>query len=152
MQAQLAQEELALVHEGMPAEVTPVGSDRTFSGTVWQVSPAINPESRLGMVRISVPYDQIMRPGGFAEARITAGATSAPMLPQSAVLSDDNGNYVYIVNAKNEVERRNIKIGTVDNRGVTIAEGLSGSEAVVLSAGPFLNPGQKVNPRRQAAR
>lgn len=152
MQAQLAQEELALVHEGMPAEVTPVGSDRTFSGTVWQVSPAINPESRLGMVRISVPYDQIMRPGGFAEARITAGATSAPMLPQSAVLSDDNGNYVYIVNAKDEVERRNIKIGTVDNRGVTIAEGLSGSEAVVLSAGPFLNPGQKVNPRRQAAR
>ena len=152
MQAQLAQEELALIHVGMPAEVTPVGSDRKFSGTVWQVSPAIDPESRLGMVRISVPYDPIMRPGGFAESRITAGATSAPMLPQSAVLSDDNGNYVYIVNGKNEVERRNIKIGTVDNRGVTIAEGLSGNEAVVLSAGPFLNPGQKVNPRRQAAR
>jgi hypothetical protein len=35
---------------------------------------------------------------------------------------------------------------------VTIAEGLSGNEAVVLSAGPFLNPGQKVKPRRQAAR
>ena len=30
--------------------------------------------------------------------------------------------------------------------------GLSGNEAVVLSAGPFLNPGQKVNPKRQAAR
>ena len=52
----------------------------------------------------------------------------------------------------NEVERRDIKIGTVDDNGVTIAEGLSGSERVVLSAGPFLNPGQKVNPRRQAAR
>jgi hypothetical protein len=35
---------------------------------------------------------------------------------------------------------------------VTIVEGLSGQEAVVLSAGPFLNPGQKVSPRRQAAR
>jgi multidrug efflux pump subunit AcrA (membrane-fusion protein) len=93
-----------------------------------------------------------MKPGGFAEARITAGSTSAPLLPQSAVLSDDNGNYVYIANAKNEVERRNIKIGTVDDRGVTIAEGLTGKEAVVLSAGPFLNPGQKINPRRQAAR
>ena len=68
------------------------------------------------------------------------------------MLSDDNGNYVYIINGKNEVERRNIKIGTVDNRGVTIVEGLAGNEAVVLSAGPFLNPGQKVNPRRQAAR
>ena len=68
------------------------------------------------------------------------------------MLSDDKGNYVYIVNAKNEVERRNIKIGTVDDNGVTIVDGLSGNEAVVLSAGPFLNPGQKVNPRRQAAR
>ena len=152
MQAQLSQEDLSLVHTGMAAEVTPAGSDRKFSGSVWQVSPAIDPQSRLGTVRISVPYDPVMRPGGFAEARITAGSTLAPMLPQSAVLSDDNGNYVYIINGKNEVERRNIKIGTVDNRGVTIAEGLSGNEAVVLSAGPFLNPGQKVNPRRQAAR
>jgi len=152
MQAQLSQQDLALVHVGMPAEVTPVGSDRKFSGTVWQVSPAIDPQSRLGTVRISVPYDRVMRPGGFAEARITAGTTLAPLLPQSAVLSDDKGNYVYIVNSKNEVERREIKIGTVDNRGVTIAEGLSGNEAVVLSAGPCLNPGQKVNPKRQATR
>jgi len=152
MQAQLSQQDLALVHGGMPAEVTPVGSDRKFSGSVWQVSPAIDPQSRLGMVRISVPYDSVMRPGGFAEARITAGTTSAPLLPQSAVLSDDKGNYVYIVNGKNEVERRDIKIGSVDNRGVTIAAGLSGNESVVLSAGPFLNPGQKVNPRRQATR
>jgi len=152
MQAQLSQQDLALVHAGMGAEVTPIGSDRKFSGTVWQIAPAIDPKTRLGMVRIAVPYDNLMKPGGFAEARITAGSTSAPLLPQSAVLSDDNGNYVYIANAKNEVERRNIKIGTVDDRGVTIAEGLTGKEAVVLSAGPFLNPGQKINPRRQAAR
>jgi hypothetical protein len=99
-----------------------------------------------------VPYDPSIKPGGFAEARISGGETTAPLLPQSAVLSDDKGNYVYIINAKKEVERRGIKIGTVDDNGVTIAEGLSGNEAVVLSAGPFLNPGQKVNPRRGAAR
>jgi hypothetical protein len=93
-----------------------------------------------------------MRPGGFAEAKITAGTTTAPMLPQSAVLSDEQGNYVYVINAKNEVERRAIKIGSVNDNGVTIAEGISGNEAVVLSAGPFLNPGQKVKPNRQAAR
>jgi multidrug efflux pump subunit AcrA (membrane-fusion protein) len=152
MQAQLSQQDLALVHIGMPAQVTPVGSDRTFSGSVWQVAPAIDPQSRLGAVRIAVPYDPVIRPGGFAEARISSGTTMAPLLPQSAVLSDDRGNYVYIVNGKNEIERRNIKIGTVNDNGVTIVEGLSGSEAVVLSAGPFLNPGQKINPNRQAAR
>jgi multidrug efflux pump subunit AcrA (membrane-fusion protein) len=92
-----------------------------------------------------------MRPGGYAQASITAGTTTAPVLPQSAVLSDDKGNYVYIVNGKNEIERRNIQIGAVNENGVTVMAGLSGNEPVVLSAGPFLNPGQKVKPKRAAA-
>jgi RND family efflux transporter MFP subunit len=152
MRAQLSQQDLAFVRTGMPASVTPIGTDRSFSGQVWQVAPVIDPQSRQGEVRISVPYDAAIRPGGFAEARIGAGATTAPLLPQSAVLSDDKGNYVYIVNRRNEVERRAVRIGTVSDDGVTIAEGLSGQEAVVLSAGPFLNPGQKVSPKRQSAR
>jgi len=151
MQAQLSQQDLAFIRVGMPAQVTPVGSDRSFAGTIWQVAPAIDPQSRLGAVRIALPYDPSLRPGGFAEVRIGAGEMTAPLLPQSAVLSDEKGNYVYIVNAKNEIERRPIKIGTVDDNGVTIAEGISGNESVVLSAGPFLNPGQKVSPKRQAA-
>lgn len=151
MRAQLAQQDLAYVHVGMPAQVTPVGSTQVVTGNVWQVAPVIDPTSRLGEVRIAVPYTAAMRPGGYAEAKITAGTTTAPVLPQSAVQSDDKGNYVYIVNGRNQVERRDITIGTVNENGVTIASGLSGDEAVVLSAGPFLNPGQKVNPRRGVA-
>jgi RND family efflux transporter MFP subunit len=151
MRAQLSQQDLAYVHTGMPADVTPVGSKTSVRGSVWQVAPMIDAESRLGEVRIAIPYSSAIRPGGFAEARVTAGATTAPRLPQSAVLSDEKGNYVYIINGKNEVERRNVTIGEVDENGVTIAAGLSGNEAVVLSAGPFLNPGQKVKPRREAA-
>ncbi|MGH6659288.1 MAG: efflux RND transporter periplasmic adaptor subunit [Sphingomicrobium sp.] len=152
LKAQMSQQDLAFVRAGMPASVTPVGSDRSIAGTVWQVSPVIDPQSRLGEVRIGVPYGPAIRPGGFAEAKISAGATTAPVLPQSAVLSDEDGKYVSVVNSKNEVERRGIKIGDVDDSGVTVAQGLSGNEAVVLSAGPFLNPGQKVAPKRQAAR
>lgn len=151
LQAQLAQQDLVNVHVGMPAQVTPVGAKQSIAGTVWQVAPIIDPQSRLGQVRIAVPYAPSIRPGGYAEAKITAGTTSAPLLPQSAVLSDDKGNYVYIVNGNNEVERRDITIGSVTDSGVTIGAGLSGNEAVVLSAGPFLNPGQKVNPKREAA-
>ena len=152
MRAQLAQQDLTFVHVGMPASVTPVGSQASIAGIVWQEAPVIDPQSRLGLVRISIPYTSDVKPGGFAEAKITAGATTAPVLPQSAVLSDDKGNYVYVVNGKNQVERRNVQIGTVNEAGVTIVSGLSGNEAVVLSAGPFLNPGQKINPRREAAR
>ena len=151
MRAQLSQQDLTLIHVGMPADVRPVGATASVTGSVWLVAPMIDPQSRLGDVRIAIPYSTSIRPGGFAEARITAGSTMAPLLPQSAVLSDDSGNYVYIVNSKNEIERRNITIGTVNDTGVTIGSGLSGTEAVVVSAGPFLSPGQKVKPRREAA-
>lgn len=152
MRAQMSQQDLALVRQGMAASVTPIGSDRSYAGSVRLVSPVIDPTSRQGEVRISIPYDPAIRPGGFADAKIAAGQTTAPLLPQSAVLSDKDGNYVYIVNGKNEVERRAVKIGAVDEQGVTIAEGLTGQEAVVQSAGPFLNPGQKISPKRVSAR
>jgi RND family efflux transporter MFP subunit len=152
MRAQLPQQDLAFIREGMAAAITPTGTDRVFSGRVWQISPMIDLQSRQGEVRVAIPYDRAIHPGGFAEVKIAAGATTAPLLPQSAVLSDEQGNYVYVINRKNEVERRNVKIGTVDDKGVTVADGLSGRESVVLSAGPFLNPGQKVAPKRQAAR
>lgn len=151
MRASLPQQDMAGVRPGLPASVTPIGMDRSFSGSIWQVSPVIDPQTRQAEVRIAVPYDPAIRPGGFAEARILAGATTAPLLPQSAVLSDAKGNYVYVINGKNEVERRDVRVGAINDAGVTIAEGLTGQEAIVVSAGPFLNPGQKVAPKRKAA-
>jgi RND family efflux transporter MFP subunit len=56
MRAQLAQQDLAAIHVGMPASVTPVGAQAPLAGTVWQVAPVIDPQSRLGEVRISIPY------------------------------------------------------------------------------------------------
>jgi RND family efflux transporter MFP subunit len=151
LRASLSQQDLSQVRAGMAATVKPIGSERTITGRIWQVAPVINPESRQGEVRISIPYDQSIRPGGFAEAEVIAGATTAPLLPQSAVLSDSKGNYVYVVNAKNEIERRAIKVGEVGELGIGILSGLGGQERVVESAGPFLNPGQKVAPRRVAS-
>ena len=57
-----------------------------------------------------------------------------------------------IVLPDNTVQRRAVKIGTVTDKGVVIAEGLNGTERVVQSAGAFLNPGEKVRPQRAVAR
>jgi HlyD family secretion protein len=47
--------------------------------------------------------------------------------------------------------RRDVKVGDVDDRGVTILSGLSGTERVVASAGAFLNPGDRVKPQLSAS-
>lgn len=146
MRAQLAENDLARVRAGVPAEVTPVGSTTPVKGQVWQVSPVIDPNTRQGIARIALPYAESLRPGGFASAQIVAGANVAPQLPESAVLSDTRGNFVYIVDGKDQIVRRDVRIGEVSDRGVSIVSGLAGNERVVLSAGGFLNAGQKVKP------
>ncbi|MBO9581229.1 MAG: efflux RND transporter periplasmic adaptor subunit [Sphingobium sp.] len=144
MLAQLAENELAALRPGVKAIVTPVGTDAKFIGTVWQVSPVIDPQSRLGIARISLPYNVALRPGGFANATIDIADMRASVLPESAVLSDQKGSYVYIVNDKNKVERRNVVTGTVTPNGLAINSGLQGNEKVVLFAGGFLNAGETV--------
>lgn len=146
MMAQLAEADLQRVPVGTRATVTPVGTDLNIAGQVWQQSPVINPDTRQGMVRISIPYSNALRPGGFADARLVAGSAEAPLLPESAVQSGPEGNFVLVVGKDNKIERKPVKVGTVSDDGVSIASGLTGNERVVVLAGAFLNVGDTVKP------
>ena len=148
MLAKLGEADLARLGVGQRATVTPVGGAAQFSGQIWQMPAVIDPQSRQGVARIALPYDKALRPGGFAAARIISGAADVPLLPESAVLNDAKGSYVLIVGANNKVERRDVTVGDVGDSGIPIMAGLSGMEAVVLSAGAFLNPGETIIPQR----
>ncbi|WP_397595379.1 efflux RND transporter periplasmic adaptor subunit [Sphingorhabdus sp.] len=147
LQAQLGEADLADLSTGVTASVTPVGTERVFNGTIWQIAPMINEQTRQGIARISLPFDRALKPGGFANVEIKAGSTTAPLLPESAVQNDQKGSYVYLIDAKNKVVRREVKIGDVTPNGLIIQEGLTGNERVVAYAGGFLNPDETVNPR-----
>ncbi|WP_242139612.1 MULTISPECIES: efflux RND transporter periplasmic adaptor subunit [unclassified Sphingomonas] len=151
MRAQVSESELRGVRIGAHADVTPVGGSQSFAGQVWQVSPVIDPQSRQGIARIALTYDPALRPGGFASAAVVAGETNVPQLPNSAIQSDDKGNFVYVMGNGDKIVRRAIKVGEVSDRGVAIVDGLNGTEQVVLSAGAFLTPDQKVKPTRVTA-
>ena len=146
MQARLSESNLARMAVGDAADVVPVGTTRHFTGHVWQLAPTIDPTTRQGIARIALPFDLALRPGGFASATLASGTTTAPVLPETAVLSDANGAYVYVVGRDNKVERRAVATGDVTPAGVTVLKGLTGSEHVVLRAGGFLNPGDRVRP------
>lgn len=149
LKAQLSEADLLSLKVGAPASVTPVGSTEAFTGSVWQISPVINMQNRQGVARIALAYNPSIRPGGFASVEIVAGSQEAPVLPESAIQSDDKGNFVYVVTKGNRAERRPVKTGTVTPTGIAVIEGLSGNEVIVLRAGGFLNPGDRVRPQRQ---
>ena len=146
LKAALGHSDLPQIAPGVTALVTPVGSTKVYTGQVWQKAPVIDPTSRQGFARIALAYSPELPPGGFASAEIKSGSVVAPMLPESAILSDNKGSYVYIVGKDNKVERRDIKLGMVTDQGIAIVAGLSGSERVVLRAGGFLSPGEVIKP------
>ncbi len=145
--AKLNEDALAKISVGTRATVRPVGTDRTFTGQVWQVSPTISAEDRQGTARVALPYAPQLRPGGFATATIKSGTIVAPILPESAVLSDREGAYVLIIDRENTAQRRAVTTGTVTSKGIVVTDGLSGGERVVLRAGGFLTEGETVNPQ-----
>lgn len=147
LKALLGETDLAKIAPGIEAQVTPVGSNKVFTGQVWQVSPVIDPQTRQGTARIALAYSPELKPGGFASAVINSGTVVAPLLPDSAVLNDNQGSFVYIVAKDNKAQRRGVKTGLVTDNGIAIVSGLDGSERVVLRAGGFLSPGETVNPK-----
>ena len=149
MLAQLSEDQLAGLSVGTLASIVPTGSDKTFTGQIWQLSPVIDQNTRQGTARIALPFDRALRPGGFATARINSGSFTATVLPESAVLADEDGSFVYVVGKDNKAMRRGVKTGAVTKDGIAITEGLSGTEQVVLRAGGFLNPGETINPQPQ---
>ena len=146
--ARLSEEDLAKVSVGQSAVVTPVSSDKSYTGQIWQISPTIDETNRQGEARIALAYAPGLRPGGFASAVLNSGTIVAPLLPESAIQSDDKGRFVYVVGNDDKAHRRPVRTGIVTAKGVAIVEGLTGNERVVLRAGGFLADGDKVKPQR----
>lgn len=144
MRGQVAERDLASLSVGQPAQIYITGLDKPFEGKVRLLGAIIDPNSRLGEIRIALKPDPALRPGAFARGEVIIGAAERPVLPQTAVLSDSQGTFVLVVNAQSQAERRAVRVGDTVPEGLVISEGLKGDERIVTTAGAFLRPGETV--------
>jgi multidrug efflux pump subunit AcrA (membrane-fusion protein) len=100
----------------------------------------------LGTAKVALTPDPNLRPGAFARAEVTVSNAERAVLPQTAVLNDDKGSYVLVVNAQGKVERKSVRVTGMVPSGVTIAEGINPTDQIVTSAGAFLQEGETVKP------
>jgi RND family efflux transporter MFP subunit len=144
MRGQIAEQDIAAVQVGQPASVYLTGIAEPFRGKVRLLGAVINPETRLGDIRIELEPHPSLRPGAFARAQVRVSEAERAVLPQTAVLADAQGNYVLIVNDKDETERRAVHVADTTAEGFVIDSGLKGDERVIATAGGFLRAGEKV--------
>jgi HlyD family secretion protein len=151
LQGDVAEQDLPLLKAGQPVEVRLTGSTRVYEGRVRLLGAVIDPQTRLGMARVALAPDPNLRPGAFARAQVTVSNAERVVLPQTAVLSDDKGTYVLIVNSGDKIERRPVRVSGMVPDGVTIADGVGATDRVVSTAGAFLQVGEPVKPVEAAA-
>jgi len=76
------------------------------------------------------------------------GAEPVPavVIPRAAVLQDQGGNFVFVVDAENKAQRRGVTLGRTIADQVVIEGGLEGGETVVAEGVQRVRPGQPVQP------
>jgi HlyD family secretion protein len=146
LRGQVPEQDLPSLRVGQTVSVLLTGSTQSYPGRVRLLGAVIDPTTRLGMARVALQPDQNLRPGAFARAEVTVSNAERAVLPQTAVLTDDRGSYVLIVDAQNKVARRAVRVSGVVQNGVTIAGGLNSEERVIATAGAFLQEGELVRP------
>lgn len=151
MRGMVAEQDLPALKVGQPVSVSLTGIAQPFVGKVRLLGAVIDPQSRQGSVRVALESDPLLRPGAFAKAKAEIADGERLVVPQTAVLVDDAGSYVFTVGADNRVVRTTVTLDGATAQGVIIASGLDGSEQVVAAAAGFLNVGEKIKPLRAGA-
>jgi RND family efflux transporter MFP subunit len=95
----------------------------------------------------------IILPGLFVRVRAPIADTrEALLVPEAALSYDQMGPFVRVVNDKNIVERRGVKLGIQDNTDRVILEGVQESDWVVVSGLLRAIPGRPVTPEKPGAK
>jgi len=67
-------------------------------------------------------------------------------IPRAAVLSDQQGDYVYVVDAQNRAQRRQIQLGQSTPSTAVVSNGLKEGELVISEGLQRVRPGEVVSP------
>jgi multidrug efflux system membrane fusion protein len=118
-------------------------------GKVDFIDNALNPATGTIRARAVVPNpDNRFTPGLFARVRLLGETlTSALLIHEQAVLTDQDRRYVYVVGDKNSAERRDVTLGAHVEGLVVVESGLrAGDKVIVNGMRKIFFPGQPVNP------
>jgi RND family efflux transporter MFP subunit len=121
-----------------------------FKGHVDYVDPQLDPDTLTLRVRTRYENEgESLIPGLFAQVRFAMSSQQAMLVPEAALLSDQQGRYALVVNSENVVEAKRTVIGVLDGAMRVVEQGLQKDDRVIVLGLLKARPGAKVTPRVQ---
>src|SRR5262245_45050559 len=124
------------------------GKQYSHDGTLDLLDVGLRSETGERPGRVTFPNKEgIIIPGQFVTVRFHGVSRSSVMLiPQRAVLQGPKGPIVYVVDADNKVEIRDVKATAWKGKQWLVEEGLAAGEQVVVDSLQRIIPGSTVKP------
>ena len=124
----------------------PDGSSYPHPGLSNFLDVQVDPTTDTVAVRAQVPNPAgLLTAGGVVGVSVERGAPRMALtVPQSAVLLDQAGRYVLLVDADKKVEQRRVTVGVEQGRNVVVTDGLKAGELVIVEGIQKVRPGQVV--------
>jgi RND family efflux transporter MFP subunit len=134
LSANVPVEQLSKLAVGQPATVTSVAvPDKTFTGSIVAISPAVDPATSAGSARIRIPNrEHQLKVGMFAVAHLKFHEHAALIVPHSALVRNDEGAAVYVVSG-NIAQRTAVTTGIETTAVVEIVSGVEEGQTVLTS-------------------
>lgn len=135
------------IHVGMKAElVLPGKPGRQFPATVKTTAAAINLDSRTLLVELWAPNPHgELYPGTYADVHFELPPQpDAVRIPSSALVFQDNGLQVAVVDATSHAHLRNVTIGRDMGANVIVTSGITAADRVIDSPPDALDDGDRV--------
>lgn len=119
-------------------------SDKPFTGEITNIALAADKATKAFPIKIQIENkSHILKPGMFAEVKL-GGGTEALLVPRDAVMSGEEGDFVFVVE-NGTAKRRGVITGASDGKSIVITSGLEEGEEVVAVGQHYLEDGMKVN-------
>ncbi len=134
--ADIYEDDLARVRVGQNLEaVTAAYPKEIFKGMIQRISPSLDPNTHTLQLRcqVSNPGSRL-KPQMLARVRIETSPGLALVVPQSALVFDDNAYYAFIVAGANSVERRRVEITDWNEHGYArVVSGLEPGDRFLIT-------------------
>ena len=142
-QAELNSQQMAQVQPGQSVTVTLHDGTR-INGTIRQLSPSLNSNSRLGLAYVDLEPGSRARAGMYASGHINLDQTESLAVPAEAVVLRDGRSSVFIMGSDDKVIQTPVETGRRDGSTIEITQGLSAGDLVAVRGAGFLADGDQV--------
>jgi cobalt-zinc-cadmium efflux system membrane fusion protein len=142
--AEIPEQQVAFVRKDQDVTIEVPALNKKIQGKIVYEGDIVNPETRTVMVRTEIDNaDLALKPDMLISMFIQAKKVSKLAIPASAVIRENDRNYVFVQNNPNTFRLREIELGHKDGQLINVLSGVSVGETIVTDGAFHLNSERK---------